>query len=72
MHPDVKKALEEAASAVLDRFFGGSSGLDEIAEAIARDHARAAILAFVKAMPFWPDGLNWTVAGIRAELEEEP
>jgi hypothetical protein len=41
----IEERLEAATAAVLARFFGGSSGLDDMAEAIARDHAEAALRA---------------------------
>lgn len=69
---DVQRALERAAKAVLERFFGGSSGLKEYAEAIARDHARAAVLAFLKEMPYWREPYAvWVPSTLAAAIEKE-
>lgn len=83
---DVRKALDAAAGAVLDQFFGGSSGLDEMAEAIARDQAHATVLAFLRAMPdtfsqkrgeetkyLMPlvDQIDWTPSRLAAAIEKE-
>jgi len=35
--------VEKMAAAIFNCFYGGSSGLDEIAESISKDHARAAL-----------------------------
>lgn len=61
-------ALREAvAGAILDRFSGGSSGLDEMAEAIALDHADAALAAIEAAgfvvVPREPTREMWAAAG---------
>lgn len=68
MHADVRKALEVAALAVTDEL---------IAEVTTNtDITRAAVLAFVKAMPAfrdgnWVDGLEWCPHRIAAELAKE-
>lgn len=42
--------MEKATEAVLNQFLGGSSGLDELAESIAKDHAEAAVTAYLTAL----------------------
>ena len=37
--------IDVGAAAILERLTGGSSGLDDMAEAIAKDHAQAALAA---------------------------
>lgn len=44
------EALREATVAVHNRFAGGSSGLDDMAEAVAADHAEAAVRAYLTAV----------------------
>lgn len=75
MHKDVAKALEEACVGVMDRFCGSSSGLGAIGEAIARDHAKAAVISFLRALPNSTDTANglalWYPTRILVELTEE-
>lgn len=42
--------LQEAATEVFNRFFGGSSGLDGMAAEIAMDHAQVAVRGYLTAM----------------------
>lgn len=75
MHKDVAKALEAAETQVLNQFLGGSSGLDELAEAIAKDHTTVAIQTFLRNLPNSTNtehGVSlWYPTRILVELTEE-
>lgn len=45
------EVVERAAAAVFNEFYGGSSGLDDMAAGIAQDHARAALSSILESTP---------------------